>query len=217
MMMNKKADTGIGTLIVFIAMILVAAIAASVLIQTATSLQNKALLTGERTKGQVSTGLTTLLLYATDGSDGDIEDFRQKIKLSPGSDPITLNDVLVEFGTETLSGDYVYSSEACQRDMDTGGANDGYFYNSTDKNGTFTVKYLVRGPSSQNGYIVRGDIIMVCYSAPGIESDGSVITNNGIGEDTNIKVNFIPKRGVPMAIETATPNIMTAQRVYVFP
>jgi flagellin FlaB len=207
-MMNKKAETGIGTLIIFIAMILVAAIAASVLIQTATSLQNKALLTGERTKGQVSTGLTTLLLYATDGSNGNIEDFRQKIKLSPGSDPITLDDVLVEFGTETLSGDYVYSDENCTRDTSTAGDNDGYFYNSTHSNGTFTVKYLVRGPNSQDGYIVRGDIVMVCYAAP---------TTGGIGEDANIKVNFVPKRGVPMTIETATPNIMTAERVYVFP
>jgi archaellin len=193
-------------LIIFIAMILVAAIAAGVLIQTATSLQNKALLTGERTKGQVSTGMSTLLLYATNGTDGSIEDFRQKMKLSPGSDPITMSDVLIEFDTETLSADYVYSAENCTRATDTGGVGDGYFYNSTYHNGTFTLKYLVKGPNSQSGYMVRGDIIMLCYASPG-----------SINEDVNIMINFVPKRGTPMTIETATPNIMTAERVYIFP
>lgn len=204
--MNKKAETGIGTLIVFIAMILVAAIAASVLIQTATSLQNKALLTGERTKGQVSTGLTTLLLYATNGSDGTIEDFRQKMKLSPGSDPITLSDVLVEFDTETVSADYIYEGTNCSYRGACSAGTSGYCYDSTNGNGTFTVKYLVRGPNSQDGYLVRGDVLQVCYRSPG-----------SIGEDQNVLINFVPKRGVPMAIETATPNIMTAERVYVFP
>lgn len=216
-MYGKKAETGIGTLIIFIAMILVAAIAAGVLIQTATSLQNKALLTGERTKGQVSTGMSTLLLYATNGSDGKIEDFRQKMKLAPGSDPITLSDVLIEFNTETLNADYIYSNESCQRDYNADGSGDGYFYNETDNNGTFTVKYLVEGPNNQNGYLVRGDILMLCYSAPGVLTDGSQITGGGLGEDTTVRINFVPKRGTPMSVETATPNIMTAERVYVFP
>jgi flagellin-like protein len=216
-MYGKKAETGIGTLIIFIAMILVAAIAAGVLIQTATSLQNKALLTGERTKGQVSTGMSTLLLYATNGSDGSVEDFRQKMKLAPGSDPITMSDVLIEFDTETVNGDYIYSADNCTRDMASDGTGDGYFYNSTHHNGTFTVRYLVRGPNSQDGYLVRGDIIMLCYSAPGVTTDGSAITSSGIGEDTNVLINFVPKRGTPMVIETATPNIMTSERVYIFP
>jgi len=202
--MNKKADMGIGTLIIFIAMILVAAIAAGVLIQTATSLQNKALLTGERTKGQVATGMQTLLLYATNGSDGTIEHFRQKVKLAPGSDPVTLSDVLIEFDTESISGDYVYSNESCTNATDASG--DGYYFNSSTHNGTFTVKYLVRGPNNQEGYIVRGDVVMLCYQAP-----------EPIGEDVNVMINFVPKRGTPMVIETATPNIMTAERVYIFP
>ena len=208
--MSKKADMGIGTLIIFIAMILVAAIAAGVLIQTATSLQNKALLTGERTKGQVATGLQTLLLYATNGSDGDVEDFRQKIKLSPGSDPVTLEDVLIGFDTETIAGDYTYGGTNCTAYSGSGcvgwSEDDGYCFNSTHQNGTFAIEYLVEGPNNQDGYIVRGDIVQLCYAAPGT-----------IAEDTNVLISFSPKRGTPMVIETATPNIMTAERVYIFP
>ncbi|MFP4111575.1 MAG: archaellin/type IV pilin N-terminal domain-containing protein [Candidatus Woesearchaeota archaeon] len=208
-MMDKKAETGIGTLILFIAMILVAAIAASVLIQTATSLQNKALLTGDRTQGQVSTGLTTLLIYGTNGSDGSIEDFRHKLKLSPGSDPISMDDMLIEFGTEDLSSDYTYVGTNCSYYGACDGSYSsalGYCGDTANNNGTFAVKYLVKGSNHQDGYLVRGDVAMLCYRAPG-----------GIGEDTTLVIRIVPPRGIAMAVETATPNIMASERVYVFP
>ena len=202
-MMNKKADMGIGTLIIFIAMILVAAIAAGVLIQTATSLQNRALLTGDRTRGQVSTGMTTLLLYAMNGTNGTVEDFRQKIQLSPGSDPVTLETALLSFDTDSFSGDYIYTNETCEYD-ETGA--DGYTFDSTNNNGTFAVRYLVEGPNHQDGYLVRGDIVELCYRAP-----------EEVAEDTRLRLSFNPQRGTPLTVDTSTPNIMTAQRIYIFP
>ncbi|MFP4117378.1 MAG: archaellin/type IV pilin N-terminal domain-containing protein [Candidatus Woesearchaeota archaeon] len=202
--MNKKADMGIGTLIIFIAMILVAAIAAGVLIQTATSLQNRALLTGDRTRGQVSTGMSTLLLYAMNGTNGTVNDFRQKVQLSPGSDPVTLETALLSFDTDRLSGDYVYTNETCEYD-DTG-TGTGYHFNESDDDGTFAVRYLVEGPNHQDGYLVRGDIVELCYRAP-----------EDIEEDTRLRLSFNPQRGTPLTIDTSTPNIMTSERVYIFP
>ena len=107
-MRNKKAEMAIGTLIIFIAMVLVAAIAAGVIIQTATALQNKALLTGERAKSQVGTGIQTILIYGEDGSDKDLESFFIQLKLSPGSDALKFDDMLMGVDTETSSSANIY-------------------------------------------------------------------------------------------------------------
>jgi len=54
---NKKASIGIGSLIIFIAMIIVAGIAASVIIQTMNTLQQQAMNTGKETLRDISGGV----------------------------------------------------------------------------------------------------------------------------------------------------------------
>jgi len=95
----KKAEMGVGTLIIFIALLLVAAVAAGVLLQTAGSLQEKSLATGKQARAQISTNAETVEVSATDGRDGLLNDFNQLVKLSPGSDEIKLDQVVFSFNT----------------------------------------------------------------------------------------------------------------------
>jgi len=126
--MEKKAEMGMGTLIIFIAMILVAAVAAGVLISTTGSLQNKALATGKATTYQVGTSLEALEIYGEDGStNNSLDFFFESMRLSSGSENLKFADVLLTFSLSNQSADYTYSSSVdCDSESSLWGAGTTY-------------------------------------------------------------------------------------------
>ena len=90
---ERRGQVGIGTLIVFIAMVLVAAIAAGVLINTAGLLQAQAQQTGEETTAEVSNVIQIgeVVGIANAKSDPKIDTVNLTVRLASGSDPINIS------------------------------------------------------------------------------------------------------------------------------
>lgn len=190
----RKGEMGVGTLIIFISLLLVAAVAAGVLIQTAGSLQQKALSTGSQATGQISTNAIVLEVSAVNGSDQDIENFSVIMKLAPGSDPIKLDDTTLTLNTVDSTTTYLYATGSTPS------------VNATTENGTFVVEYLQTGSNNQTGVLVRGDVIRVSLEAPAT-----------IGEGEYVRLNFIPKIGTSTRVIFDTPDVISTERVYLYP
>ena len=80
-----RGMVGIGTLIVFIAMVIVAAVAAGVLINTSGKLQEQARATGEETIRQVSSGVEVTALKGRTGDGPVVENLELVVRIRPGS------------------------------------------------------------------------------------------------------------------------------------
>lgn len=103
---NEDADVGIGTLIIFIAMVLVAAVAAAVLIQTSGVLQQKAQSTGKEAVSEVSSNLKVVTVVGTTVSVTNptlIDTLEVGVQLSAGGSEIDFKQVKVKYIDENES------------------------------------------------------------------------------------------------------------------
>ena len=100
---DDEGAMGIGALIVFIAMVLVAAVAASVLIDTANELQSQAQRTGDEAIQEVSSAFRVQDMYGEDiDGENTIDEINLKVTLAAGATAQRLDNTTIQILTEDV-------------------------------------------------------------------------------------------------------------------
>ncbi|WP_048058049.1 flagellin [Methanothermococcus okinawensis] len=195
---NKKGASGIGTLIVFIAMVLVAAVAASVLINTSGFLQQKASTTGKQSTEQVASGLQVLEVM---GMHNTTNINKTAIYISPnaGSAPIDLSQavVMVSDGSTKLVAKY-NSSSPDHVSLTDGGSifNNNIWSNISETEfGIIVIQDADGSCKSTTPVINKGDIVAIALNTTGLN----------MGPRSDISGTVQPEFGAPGVISFTTP------------
>lgn len=193
---EEGGEMGVGTLLIFIAMILVAAVAAGVLVQTAYKLQQQAESTGDEAIADVATGFKILASWGTTDANAVIDNVYLKIALTAGSPGVNLANTTIEViktigGSTTSEVTLVYAAAASDTE--------------------FTATELRdMPPSTTAAMMTSGDIFQVqidLTSATGIDMELDV--------QERLSLVLMPKHGVPTLVEITAPPTLEASSVVV--
>jgi archaellin len=196
--MNKRAvGAGIDTLILFIAMVLVAAIAAAVLILTSNSMQMKSAAVGSKARTEVATSVDVREIYGVDaGDDGDIDYVFIHLEIAAGGEGMKLDELFVKVNQLSSESVYHYKGE---RECNEAGALDA----GTSE---YNLEFLQNGSTHKAGYFQNGDHILLCF-----EADGDLLTAS------EFRVSIVPSKGNVLNIITHIPNVITSHFVTIHP
>ena len=112
LMGNERGDIGVGTLIIFIAMVLVAAVAATVLIYTTGALQQKASKTSKEATQQISTNIIVEQVLGNRSSSASAtldQGLIIRIKPDVGTTSIDLRQMIITIWDKDIQYDLNYS------------------------------------------------------------------------------------------------------------
>jgi flagellin FlaB len=198
--MEEEGEMGVGTLLIFIAMILVAAVAAGVLVQTAYKLQQQAEATGDEALQDVATGFKVLAVWGTTDSSGVIDQVYLKIALTAGSPGINLNSTKIEI-VQTIGG-----STSSEITLDAAAA-----YLGIAGTTVFGMEELRdMAPVTDAGMMTSGDVFEIH-----LDLNATSGISMALDPQEQISVLLMPKHGVPTYIEITAPSTLEASSVVV--
>jgi len=215
---DRKAQVGIGTLIIFIAMILVAAVAAGVLLKTSGGLQQKATVTGEQATKEVSTNIkvTNVVGYSNDStSNKQIRALILTAQLASGSGDVKYSDIVLTYqeGDTYVSG-IAYNSTISlssslyskSGDLVSGIENLNTTSGTDYDKAQFYIRRLKDRDSSgnENEVLEPGEIIEILYWIE--KNDGTDIP---LDPDDQFIITVQPKAGQTTTVKKTAPSVIS--------
>ena len=203
---NKQPGAiGIGAMIVFIAMVLVAGIAAAVFIQTAGTIEVQAVKTGTETRNEVSTGIRVVDIGGkANTANTYITNITMTVKGRAGSGDINLNRTVIEISDGSIKVLLSYNSSDAT-----------HFNSSLDADGQVFGTSNWTQSSSQFGIIILEDVDGSCtQSSPVINRGDSVMLTisaqacfSGLDRREDVHGVILPEVGSPGIFAFRTPSL----------
>ncbi|MFT4344050.1 MAG: hypothetical protein ACMXYE_04875 [Candidatus Woesearchaeota archaeon] len=188
-MRGKKAQTAMGTLIIFIALVLTASIAASVMIVTMSTIQNRAVEVGQSTIAEIGTQLSVIEVFGTKNpSTPTIQNITLTTRLAAGSASIRLSDLLITIAQPTGQAEYTFSS------------------NTTFSTSQFGAEHITSGAQPIEGHINRGDIVRISIQLP-----------TELQEGERFRLTILPRTGTSTVVTGIAPSFIHQNHIRIFP
>jgi len=193
---DKIASIGIGAMIVFIAMVLVAGIAASVLVQTSSLLEMQALKSGQETISEVASGIK---VGGVDGlnTSGKITKIIVEITSNAGSPSIDLGRTIVEISDSSEKYVLAYGNDLTNASSINGNIFDIVAFGDATTFDLIVYQDADDSCSLTNPVINFGDHVGLAVNASAIFS--------GLEQRKEVHGFVIPEEGAPGIIGFTTP------------
>jgi archaellin len=191
--MNKKAVVGIGTLIIFIATIVVSMVAAGVLVRSTGLLQERALFVEETARERLISGVEVYAVYAQgDRLNQTMSEFEFHMRLRPGSNPIQMRTLSMAFDTP----DRIYAAE-----LNYGIIGDSCIFENLEPGTEFC--YVDRF-GNLDTVLEEGELFIVRFTLPADEA---------LDTFADFEVTFTPRVGSLEILTLRTPEIVLTNRI----
>jgi flagellin FlaB len=180
---DKRADIGIGTMIVFIAMILVSAVAAGVLISTANSVREQATSTGDQAINNVAAGFNRVAVVGYVAlDDNHLNSINVTLRLAAGSPNVYMKNVAVKLNFGSVDNTLTW---AATPDADHFSTNIKFEVSS----GAFATDFTLK----------QGDMVSIQVGGAGYDLD--------LDNFKEVKIDIIPGFGQGTFIDIVTPEV----------
>jgi flagellin FlaB len=203
---ENHASIGIGSMIVFVAMVLVAGIAASVLIQTSVNLEMQALRTGQQTTEEAASGLH---VESVEGNASTTSMTKVAVHIRPraGTPDVDLNQTVIEIADSSTKYLLRHSGNNATRNNSI----DGAIFNVTNFGSATTFDIIILQDADNSVYesnvVNFGDHVILAIDSSAVFS--------GIAPRTDVSGLVIPEEGAPGIIGFTTPASYTsAEQIY---
>jgi flagellin FlaB len=191
------ASLGIGAMIIFIAMVLVAGISASVLTQISTRLEMQALKTGQQTIAEVSSGLRVSSIEGLNSS-GQITKMAVEVTGRAGTPDIDLSQAIIEISDSSNKYVLTYGGDVCNESSIDGSIFEITNFGEANDFDIIVLQDADDSCTSISPIINYGDHVIIAINTDGVF--------NGLAPRTDVDGLIIIEEGAPGIIGFTTPS-----------